>query len=78
MRHFFIVLTSFLISYVTLAQPPAGAGNRNGNGRTQMTGSFYGKLIEASTAKPIEYASVQLVQNKLDSATKKRKEVVIA
>ena len=43
-----------------------------------MTGAFYGKLIEAKSMKPIEYASVQLLQNKFDSATKKRKEVAIA
>lgn len=42
-----------------------------------MTGAFYGKLIEAKSMKPIEYASVQLLQNKFDSASKKRKEVVI-
>lgn len=43
-----------------------------------MTGAFYGKLIEAKSMKPIEYASVQLLQNRFDSATKKRKEVAIA
>lgn len=43
-----------------------------------MTGAFYGKLIEAKSLKPIEYASVQLLQNRFDSATKKRKEVAIA
>ena len=44
----------------------------------QMTGRFYGKLVEGKTEKPIEYASVQLIQSKFDSATRKRKEVVIA
>lgn len=43
-----------------------------------MTGAFYGKLIEAKSMKPIEYASVQLLQNRFDSAAKKRKEVAIA
>lgn len=43
-----------------------------------MTGSMYGKLIEAKSSKPIEYASVQLIQSKYDSATKKRKDVNIA
>ncbi len=72
----FIVLVSVLAGYTTFAQNPMGNGNRNGN--QQMTGSFYGKLIETKSAKPVEYASVQLVQNKFDSATRKRKEVVIA
>lgn len=43
-----------------------------------MTGTMYGKLIEAKSSKPIEYASVQLIQSKYDSATKKRKDVNIA
>ncbi|MBI3139438.1 MAG: TonB-dependent receptor [Sphingobacteriales bacterium] len=57
---------------------PQGNGNRGGQGRSQLTGSFYGKLIEAKSSKPIEYASVQLLQNRFDSVSKKRKEVVIA
>lgn len=41
-------------------------------------GSFYGKIVEAKTSKPIEFASVQLLQNRMDTVTKKRKEVVVA
>ncbi len=78
MRKIIVVIASFLITYSLSAQMPGGAGNRPGQGRPQVTGSFYGKLVEAKTAKPIEYASVQLIQNKMDTATKKRKEVVIA
>lgn len=78
MRHIIILLSSLLITYYTSAQVPSGGGNRNAGGRPQMTGAFYGKLIEAKSMKPIEYASVQLLQNKFDSATKKRKEVAIA
>ena len=48
-------------------------------GGSQMpTGRFYGKIVEAKTGKNIEYASIQLIQNKMDTATKKRKDVVIA
>ena len=54
---------------------PGGGGNRPGGTRSQVTGAFYGKIIEAKTSKPIEYASVQLLQNRFDSASKKRKEV---
>ena len=78
MKQFFAVIASFLISYTISAQPPAGTNRPGANGRAQMTGTFYGKLIEAKSQKPIEYASVQLLQNKMDSATKKRKDVVIA
>ncbi len=71
MRLRFIVLASLLASYtLSFAQP--------GQGRQSMTGTMYGKLIESRSAKPIEYASVQIKQTVLDSATRERKEVVIA
>ncbi|MES1217378.1 MAG: TonB-dependent receptor, partial [Bacteroidota bacterium] len=76
MKKIFIVLASFLTSYVAFTQNPMGGGNRGGG--PQITGSFYGKLEETKSGKPLEYASVQLTQNKYDSAIKKRKEVVIA
>jgi outer membrane receptor protein involved in Fe transport len=52
-----------------------GGGNRGGG--PQMTGSFYGKIMDSITNKPVDAASVQLIQNKYDSVTKKRKDVVI-
>ncbi|MBL7724717.1 MAG: TonB-dependent receptor [Chitinophagaceae bacterium] len=78
MRNIIILLSSLLITCYTSAQVPSGGGNRPAGGRSQMAGSFYGKLIEAKSLKPIEYASVQLLQNRFDSATKKRKDVVVA
>src|ERR1700733_10013321 len=77
MRHFFILISSVLISYVALAQMPGG-GSRTGGAGQQMRGRFYGKLVDAKTEKPIEYASVQLVQSKFDTATRKRKDVVVS
>ena len=55
-----------------MMQRPGG-----GNGQ-QMTGRMYGKVVEAQSGKAIEAASVQLVQNRLDTATKQRKEVIIS
>jgi outer membrane receptor protein involved in Fe transport len=69
MRKLFIVFFSLCSCFTLMAQ-------QNG-GRQIPTGSFYGKLEEAKTQKPIEFASVQLIQNKFDTATKKRKEVVV-
>ncbi len=77
MRIISIALTLLLTSYASFAQFPGG-GNRPGGNGQQMTGSMYGKLLEGNTDKPIGYASVQLIQNKYDSASKKRKDVVIA
>ncbi|MBK5270080.1 MAG: outer membrane beta-barrel protein, partial [Bacteroidia bacterium] len=78
MRRLTILLISFIICYVSTAQPPGGWNRGGGNGGQQMTGTMYGKLIEANSSKPIGYASVQLLQNKVDSVSKKRKDVVIA
>ena len=74
----FPILFLALFQVVTLsAQPPAGM-NRNSNSRPSFNGNFYGRVLEATTGKAIEFASIQLLQNKFDSLTKKRKEVVIA
>ncbi|HSU28564.1 MAG TPA: outer membrane beta-barrel protein [Chitinophagaceae bacterium] len=77
MRRSIIAFVSFLIGYTVVAQPQGPGGNRAMTGGNQITGSFYGKLIDSKTLKPVEYASVQLVQNRMDTATKKRKDVVI-
>lgn len=58
------------------AQYPGGA-NR-GAGQNMNMGHFYGKIVDSLNNKPIDAASVQLIQNKLDSVTKKRKDVIVA
>ena len=71
MRKLFFVL-SLVFSTVTLfAQPGPGAGR--GAGGQMPTGRFYGKVVDSKTGKPIEYASVQLIQSKMDTATKNGK-----
>lgn len=54
-------------------QRPGGGGNGQ-----QMNGRMYGKIVEAQSGKPVDAASVQLVQTRMDTATKKSKEVIIA
>src|ERR1051326_510774 len=75
MRKLFATLTAFLISVLLFAQMP-GQGNRGGMAQ-QLSGAFYGKVLDSITGKPIEAASIQLIQNKFDTASKKRKEVII-
>jgi outer membrane receptor protein involved in Fe transport len=75
MKYLLSAFISFLVSYATIAQQPGG-GNRGGGG-SGMTGRFYGKLVDSKSEKPVEYASVQLVQNRLDSASKSRKETIV-
>lgn len=65
---------SFLLSLSVLqlsAQMPSGGGGQMNMGR------LYGKIVDSKTGKPIEAASVQLIQNKFDSTTKTRKDVVV-
>src|SRR5687767_2600398 len=78
MKRIIVILASVLISYASKSQNPAGGGNRGGGGNSQMTGRFYGKLVESKSSKPVEFASVQLVQNKMDSVSRTRKEVTVS
>lgn len=74
---FGLTFISILFVINLQAQFPGGGGNRGG-GQNMNMGHFYGKIIDAGTNKPVEAASVQLTQNKLDSATKTRKDVIVA
>lgn len=75
-----IVLSFLLLLFFQLlfAQPPAGIPRGMGAGQSMNFGRFYGKIIDAQTNKPIDAASVQLVQNSLDTATKQRKDKIIS
>ena len=71
---FLLNLTSFcLCAQNPMMQRPGGSGNGQ-----QMNGRMYGKIVEAQSGKPVDAASVQLVQSRMDTVTKKRKDVVIA
>ncbi len=50
-------------------------GNRGGNG-SQLSGRFYGKVVDASN-RGIDAASIIFVQDKMDTVTKQRKEMVV-
>ena len=72
---FFSIFLLFL-SINTFAQYPGAAGRMAG--QSMNVGHFYGKIIDSTTNKPIEAASVQLLQNKFDSVSKKRKDVIVS
>lgn len=67
-----LIGVSFLFIDNVNAQMPGG-----GRGQQMNVGHFYGKIIESATGKPLEGASVQLVQNKMDTATKKKRDFVL-
>lgn len=76
-KQFLFFLVFICSTGLVSAQFPGGGGNRGG-GQNMNMGHFYGKIVDAATNKGIDAASVQLIQNKLDSVTKKRKDVVVA
>ncbi len=41
-------------------------------------GHFYGKILDATTSKPLDGASVQLYQNKFDTVTKQKKDILVS
>ncbi|WP_153800408.1 TonB-dependent receptor [Foetidibacter luteolus] len=66
-----LLLLGIIISYVQLqAQFPGGGG------AAANIGHIYGKVVD-SAGKPVAEASVILLQNKLDTATKKKKDVLL-
>ena len=66
-----------LIAFYSLAQNPMMMGGARPGGAQQMSGRMYGKVVDSITGKSIDAASIQLIQNKMDSATKKRADVII-
>jgi len=80
MKTIYFWLFSFVLllsAFNSSAQFPGGGGARPG-GQNMNMGHFYGKVIDSITNKPIEAASVQLIQNKFDSVSKKKKDVVVS
>lgn len=72
----FLTILFILISATTYAQIPGG-GRPGGGGQQMNMGRFYGKIIDSKTGKPIDAATVTLTQNKFDSVSKTRKDVVV-
>ena len=75
-KHMKLILSLFslVLSLQLIAQPPGG---RPGGGGQMNIGRFYGKIVDTKTNKPIDAASVQLYQNRVDTATKTRKDVLV-
>jgi outer membrane receptor protein involved in Fe transport len=74
---FFAILLSSLFNFC-LAQFPGGSGQRGFGNQNMNVGHFYGKIVDAKTNNPIEFAAVQLFQSKPDSTTKAMKESMVS
>ncbi len=70
---FLSILFLFFVSFI-YAQFPSGMGNMAG--RKMNVGRFYGKVIDASTKKPVEFAAVQLMQGKTDTVAGTKEKLV--
>ncbi len=78
MKKIYLAFVSLLITGSLLAQYPAGGGRGGRESQNMNMGHFYGKVLDNNTGKPLEAASVQLTQNKMDTVTKKRRDYVVA
>lgn len=77
----------YLLIFITVCSLPAMAqwqgaqqGNRPGGSRGGMDmniGSFYGKVVDSKTHKPIEAATVQFTQSKMDTSTHKTEDKIL-
>lgn len=76
MRKFLFFLCSLILCQISFSQMPGG---RQGGGGQQMNiGRFYGKIVDSKTNKGMEAVSVQLIQSKFDTISKKRRDTVLA
>jgi outer membrane receptor protein involved in Fe transport len=74
-----IIVTGCTLFFASVLLAQFAGGNRTQmSGQSMNIGHFYGKVIDAASNRPLESVSVQLIQNKMDTVTKKRKDVVIA
>ncbi|MEP6712407.1 MAG: outer membrane beta-barrel family protein [Ferruginibacter sp.] len=73
-----LYLVIFYIFSNNLVHAQITATGRPTSGTQINIGHFYGKIIDAESLKPIDGATLQLVQNKPDSLVKKRKAIILA
>ncbi|HVX52736.1 MAG TPA: TonB-dependent receptor, partial [Chitinophagaceae bacterium] len=76
MKKLLLAAGILLLTAQVHAQFPMGGGAAKGQQGAMNIGHVYGKVMD-SLDKPIAEASVVLLQNKYDSATKKRKDVLL-
>lgn len=76
MKNLVLFLLFLPFALRSIAQAPQSKGNWMDNPMLK-NGHFYGKVIDSISGKPIEFASIQLWANKLDSATRSMKPVLL-
>jgi len=74
-----LIVAGFYTSWAQM--PGAGGGGRQGGrfgGQGANVGHFYGKVVDTKTNKGMDGVSVQLIQSKFDTVTRKRRDTVIS
>ena len=75
MKQLILIAVTIIFSINIYAQFPGAAAGK-GNAQAMNMGHVYGKVVD-SLGKPIGEASVYLLQNKYDSVSKKKKDVLL-
>ena len=76
MKKFSLIVAAWLLVFSVSAQFPGAGAAAGKNGQVPNMGHIYGKIID-STGSSINGASAILLQNRFDSASKKRKDVLL-
>jgi outer membrane receptor protein involved in Fe transport len=84
MKKFLLLSLTLTFSSILFSQqnPWQGGGGGGGNMKGMMdkmkVGRLYGKIVDSTSSKPVEFASVQLIGNLFDTLTKAiKKDVVV-
>ncbi len=77
MKKFLVLSTALFFSFISMAQfPGAAPASKTSQQPAPNIGHIYGKVVD-SLGKPMTDVTVLLLQNKFDTITKKRKEVLV-
>lgn len=78
MRNFLLLLLSFTSITLQAQIPGGGRPGGSGGGQNMNIGRFYGRIVDGNTNKSVQSASVQLVQTRIDSVSKQKKETIVS
>ncbi|MCY7410960.1 MAG: TonB-dependent receptor, partial [Chitinophagales bacterium] len=78
MKYFLSFFLLLFISHNLFAQFPSPSKGGGGFNPNQFNvGHFYGRILEEKTGKGIEFATIQLFQNRIDSVSKNMKRTLV-
>ncbi len=75
MKKFVLIITAWMMTMAAFAQFPGAGGKTGGNGPGNI-GHVYGKIVD-DNGSPVNEASVVLLQSRFDSASKKKKDILL-